>query len=58
MERLTDEISAVKTICEEVLPRYWRPKVYLHVSNIPLTETGKPARKKAFEIAEELMNNK
>lgn len=54
----TDEISAVKTICEEVLPRYWRPKVYLHVSNIPLTETGKPARKKAFEIAEELMNNK
>ena len=43
----TDEARAV---CEKYLPKYHRPKLYQHVDQIPLTETGKPARKKAEAI--------
>ena len=45
-----DTVEA-QTICQQVLPKYHQPKVYLHVNQIPLTETGKPARKKAEELA-------
>jgi O-succinylbenzoic acid--CoA ligase len=45
-----DTVEA-QTICEQMLPKYHQPKVYLHVNQIPLTETGKPARKKAEELA-------
>jgi len=38
-------------ICEKVLPKYHIPKAYIHVDQIPLTETGKPARKKAELLA-------
>ena len=41
-----------KTICEQVLPKYHVPKDYVQVAQIPLTETGKPARKQAEIIAE------
>ena len=54
----TGDISAVKAVCDEILPRYWRPKVYLSVSDVPFTETGKPARKKALEMAEKLISEK
>ena len=47
-EGSTDE---AKDICEKNLPKYHIPKVYLHVDKIPLTETGKPARKIAETIA-------
>lgn len=40
-----------KAICEKYLPKYHIPKAYIHVDQIPLTETGKPARKKAETIA-------
>ena len=43
----TDEMKA---ICEEHLPKYHRPKLYQHIDQIPLTETGKPARKKILEL--------
>lgn len=42
----TDEMKA---ICEEHLPKYHRPKLYQHIDKIPLTETGKPARKKILD---------
>ena len=45
------DTAEAQTICEQVLPKYHQPKVYLHVNQIPLTETGKPARKKAEELA-------
>ena len=41
------DIDEMNTICEMYLPKYHRPKLYQHVDQIPLTETGKPARKKA-----------
>lgn len=36
-----------REVCERVLPKYHQPRVYLHIPRIPLTETGKPARKEA-----------
>ena len=45
------DVKAAKTVCEAVLPKYQRPKVYVHVSEIPLTETKKPARRQAEELA-------
>ena len=44
------DIDEMKTICEKYLPKYHRPKLYQHVDQIPLTETGKPARKKILEL--------
>ena len=41
------DVETARTVCEAVLPKYQRPKVYIHVSEIPLTETKKPARKLA-----------
>ena len=38
-----------KAICEQHLPKYHIPKAYIHIDQIPLTETGKPARKQAEE---------
>ncbi|WP_033147243.1 AMP-binding protein [Prevotella sp. P6B1] len=46
-EGSTDELRAV---CEQHLPKYHQPKVYLHIDQIPLTETGKPARKKIEDL--------
>ena len=39
-----------KLICEKYLPKYHIPKAYVHIDQIPLTETGKPARKQAADI--------
>ena len=30
----------------------WQPKIYISVKEIPRTQTGKPARRLAAEIAE------
>jgi len=37
-------------VCQEVLAKYERPKLILSVERIPMTETGKPARKQAEEL--------
>lgn len=44
-------VEEVRQVCAQVLPKYHQPKAYLHVDKIPLTETGKPARKAAEDIA-------
>ncbi len=46
------DIQSVRTVCESILPRYWQPKHYLYVDHIPMTETGKPARMKAQQLAD------
>ena len=43
------DLSLVKEICCNVLPKFWQPKHYLYTSHIPLTGPGKPARKAAEE---------
>ena len=42
--------SDARTICERILPKFHQPKAYLHIDQIPLTETGKPARQKIKDI--------
>jgi len=39
-----------REICERILPKLHQPKVYLHIDHIPLTETGKPARRQAADL--------
>ena len=51
----TGDLQTVRTVCERVLPRYWQPKHYLHVDRIPMTGTGKPARRKAEIMASALL---
>ena len=41
-----------REVCERILPKYHRPRVYVHVDQIPLTATGKPARHKAELLAQ------
>ena len=43
-------VEEARLNCERVLPKYHQPKAYLHVDRIPLTETGKPARRQAEEL--------
>ena len=45
------DTAATKTICEQVLPKYWQPRAYVHIDRIPLTATDKPARRQAEQIA-------
>ena len=45
------DLEGVEAICEAHLPKYHRPRHIIHVDAVPLTETGKPARGKAQEIA-------
>ena len=44
-------VDEARTVCETVLSGYLRPRGYIHVDKIPLTETGKPARQRILEIA-------
>ncbi len=44
------DTAEAKAVCEKVLPKYHQPKVFLHIDKIPLTETGKPARKKILDL--------
>ena len=46
-------VDEARVVCERILPKYYQPKVYLHVDKIPLTETGKPARKQAEALAKQ-----
>lgn len=45
------DIDEVKEVCKRVLPKHWQPRYYRTVESVPLTETGKPARKEAERIA-------
>ena len=44
-------VPEAKEVCLRILPKYHQPRVYLHVDQIPLTATGKAARKEAENIA-------
>ena len=47
-----DSVSEARQVCERILTKYHQPRAYIHVDHIPLTETGKPARRQAEKIAE------
>jgi len=44
-------VNEARLVCERLLPKYHQPRAYQHVDQIPLTETGKIARKQAQIIA-------
>ena len=44
-------LDEAREVCERVLPKYHQPRAYQHVAQIPLTETGKPARRQAERMA-------
>ena len=48
-----EERDSLKTrlqrLCREHLPKYWQPRDVVFVEKIPMTETGKPARRQAEE---------
>lgn len=54
-ESSTHPQAEIRRICEQVLPHYWCPKHYLCVTSLPLTETKKPARKQAENMARETL---
>lgn len=43
----SNNLDAVRSVCRSLLPKYWLPRVYITVSSIPMTGTGKPARAEA-----------
>ena len=47
-----DSVSEARQVCERILTKYHQPRAYIHVDHIPLTETGKPARRQAEIMAE------
>ena len=51
------DVEEAKKVCEAVLPKFQRPKAYIHVSEIPLTETKKPARRQAEVLATKESNS-
>jgi len=44
--------EAARAACERALPKYFQPRAFVHVEHIPLTATGKPARKQAEALAQ------
>ena len=50
----SEDVENIKKICEDVLTQYECPKEIFSVSEIPLTETGKPSRAKAEVIASQM----
>ena len=52
---VSGDVKAIREICQKVLPRYWQPRELLTVACLPMTETGKTARREAERIAQELL---
>jgi O-succinylbenzoic acid--CoA ligase len=43
--------ESLLAVCRRVLPRFWCPRHVVHIERIPLTATGKPARREAEHLA-------
>ena len=43
--------EALLAVCQKALPRYWQPRDIMTVAHLPMTATGKPARKEAEHLA-------
>ena len=50
------DTESLKALCRSVLPRYWQPRRFVTVEHLPLTATGKPARKEAERMARGVSN--
>lgn len=45
------DLKGMEALCRNALPKYWRPKHILRVCHIPMTATGKVARREAERLA-------
>ena len=45
------DLTSVRQCCQDVLPKYWQPRQFMHVDRLPMTATGKPARAEAERLA-------
>ena len=45
-------VEELRQVCRQLLTKYEQPRLYLSVDRLPMTETGKPARKRAEQLAE------
>lgn len=48
------DTETIKAACRQYLPKYWQPRLYVHTEHLPMTATGKLARKEAELLAEDL----
>ena len=48
------DTKPLEAVCQQVLPRLWKPRLYFSIGRIPMTETGKIARKEAERLASQL----
>lgn len=46
------DVVPLRLLCQRLLPRFWQPRHFLTVARLPFTETGKPARCEAQQLAE------
>ena len=44
------DAESLRPLCEQILPRLWNPRYFCSINKIPLTETGKIARREAEEL--------
>ena len=45
------DMAEIQELCVNALPKYWQPRRYIHVDKIPMTETGKSARRQIELLA-------
>jgi len=53
-----DDTNAVRTLCQQRLPKFWQPRFIFHVPNLPQTGNGKPARAEIKDLAHQLCDSK
>lgn len=54
----SEDVDALRHVCRDVLPKFWQPRAYVTIDRLPLTETGKPARREAERMAYSAMTRK
>ncbi len=54
----SEDVALLRRVCQEVLPKFWRPRAFFTVGSLPMTATGKPARREAEQQACQLMTRK
>ncbi len=47
------DLAEAEAVCRRLLPKYWQPRRIVTIDHVPLTATGKPARKQAELLARE-----
>lgn len=50
------DMAEIQEVCMNALPKYWQPRRYVHMDKIPMTETGKIARKQVMQSLQVRLN--